>query len=208
MAVRRILQVENPEDLQTLRTKAKRVTMFDDSLRPLVEDMIETMRAVSGVGLAAPQIGVLRRVVVIEVPAEVEELEDGTLKEIAPSELVVMINPEVIKASDEIFVMQEGCLSLPGRYGDVPRPAWVTLKYQDLNGKEQRVRRADATGYRLGRMAQHEIDHLEGILFTDHMADLSTLIDYRESPEKRRRRRLLRGRRERSAEAPNQEPAN
>ncbi len=191
MALRRVLQVENPDDYTVLKSKSVRVTTFDASLRKLVDDMIETMRAADGVGLAAPQIGVLRRIVVIEQPAQVEEHEDGTLEEIAPAELFVMINPEVIKASDEQFTMLEGCLSLPGRYGEVPRPEWVTIKYYDLDGKEQRLRHADAHGYVVGRIAQHEIDHLDGVLFTERIVDMSTLVDYREQAKERRRRRGL-----------------
>ncbi|GIV96219.1 MAG: hypothetical protein KatS3mg057_0876 [Herpetosiphonaceae bacterium] len=148
------------------------------------------MRAANGVGLAAPQIGVLRRIVVIEEPAEVEELEDGTVRELRPAQLYVMVNPEIVKASEEKIDLLEGCLSLPGRYGEVPRHAWVTIKYQDLNGKEHRIRHADAQSYRVGHIAQHEIDHLDGVLFTERVVDLSTLRDYRQ--EERPRRRWLR----------------
>ena len=86
--------------------------------------------------------------------------------------------------------MLEGCLSLPGRYGEVARPAWVTIKYQDLDGKEQRLKQADARGYLVGRIAQHEIDHLDGVLFTERLTDIATLRDLRE--EGRPRRRWLR----------------
>jgi peptide deformylase len=142
MALRRVLQIEQAADAAVLRSKATRITSFDKSLQPLIDDMIETMRETDGVGLAAPQVGVLRRVVVIEQPAQFEEQEDGSVREIAPPELVVMINPEIIKASEETITMQEGCLSMPGRYGDVPRASWVTIKYQDIHGKEQRIRHA------------------------------------------------------------------
>ena len=158
-------------------------------LQPLIDDMIETMRSTNGVGLAAPQVGVLRRIVVIEEPTEVEELEDGTEREIAPAKLYVMINPEIVKASEETTTMLEGCLSLPGRYGEVPRPSWVTLKYYDLQGKEQRIRRAASDGYKVGRIAQHEIDHLDGVLFTERIADMSTLVDYRQDQTRQRPRR-------------------
>ena len=189
MAVRRILQIEDPEDFKILKSKSKRITLFDTALEQLVEAMIETMRAADGVGLAAPQIGVLRRIVVIEEPAQIEEAEDGTLHEVRPAQLYVMINPEIIKHSDTEHVMAEGCLSLPGRVGNVPRPEWVTIKYQDLSGKEQRLRRAPANGYYVGRMAQHEIDHLDGILFTERIVDLATLKDYREPNDEQPRRR-------------------
>ncbi len=187
MAVRHILKIDNAEEKQILKSKAVRVKQFDKSLRALADDMIETMRAAEGVGLAAPQIGVLRRVVVVEVPAENEELEDGTLKEIKPPELFVMVNPEIVEPSEERFVMLEGCLSLPGWYGEVPRPAEVTLRYQDLQGKEHKIKRAVARGYTIGRIAQHELDHLDGVLFTERIEDLSTLKDYRNERPKRRR---------------------
>jgi peptide deformylase len=99
------------------------------------------------------------------------------LVEVGEEQNYVIINPEVIKSSKEWLVAQEGCLSLPGWYGDVPRPAWVTVEFTDLDGKRQRLRRADGL---LGRALQHEIDHLNGILFTERMTDLSTLKDLRE----------------------------
>ncbi len=198
MAIRRVLQIEQPEDYAVLKSKATRITSFDASLQALADDLIETMRETDGVGLAAPQVGVLRRIVVIEEPARSEELEDGTLQEIEPAKLYVMVNPEIIKASEETTTMLEGCLSLPGRYGDVPRASWVTIKYFDLKGKEQRIRKASSDGYKVGRIAQHEIDHLDGVLFTERIVDMATLVDYRqENVERRRRRRgLLRRRAE------------
>ena len=189
MAVRHILQIENPEEKAILKSKSVRVKQFDKSLRALADDMIETMRSVDGVGLAAPQIGILRRIVVVETPAEQEELEDGTVREIKPSELFVMVNPEISEPSEDRFVMLEGCLSLPGWYGEVPRPAEVTIRYQDLQGKEHRIKHADARGYTVGRIAQHEVDHLNAILFTERVEDLTTLQDRR--AEKPKRRRLL-----------------
>ena len=187
MAVRHILKIDNAEEKKILKSKAVRVKQFDRSLRALADDMIETMRAAEGVGLAAPQIGILRRLVVVEVPAEHEELEDGTLKEIKPPELFIMVNPEIVEPSEERFTMLEGCLSLPGWYGEVPRPAEVTLRYQDLQGKEHKIKHAAARGYTIGRIAQHELDHLDGILFTERIEDLSTLKDYRNERPKRRR---------------------
>ena len=187
MTVRHILRIDNPEEKDILKTKSVRVKQFDKSLRSLADDMIETMRASEGVGLAAPQIGVLRRIVVVEVPAENEELEDGTLKEIKPAELFVLVNPEIVEPSTDRFVMLEGCLSLPGWYGEVPRPAQVTVRYQDLQGKEHKIKHADARGYTIGRIVQHELDHLDGILFTERIEDLATLKDYRNERPKRRR---------------------
>ena len=193
MAIRRVLRIDDPEDRKILTTKSVRVKQFDKGLQTLVNDMIETMREHNGVGLAAPQIGVLRRVVVIEQPAIEEEQEDGTTVVKEPAKLVVMVNPEITEASDERFTMLEGCLSLPGWYGEVPRPAQVSIKYQDLQGREHRLKNADARGYFIGRMAQHEIDHIDGILFTERIEDLSTLRDYTQD-QKPKRRGLLRRR--------------
>jgi peptide deformylase len=200
VAVRSILRIDNPEEMALLKTKSVRVKQFDKSLRALVDDMIETMRATDGVGLAAPQIGVLRRVAVIETPAEFEEQEDGTMKEIKPPQLFVMINPEITDKSEERAVYLEGCLSLPGWYGEVPRAAEVTIRYQDLQGKEHKIKRATGEGYGIGRIAQHEVDHLDGVLFTERIEDLSTLKDHTQERPKRRRFGLRR--KERSAAAP------
>lgn len=199
MAIQRVLRIDNEEEKKILKTKSVRVRQFDKGLQTLVQDMIDTMRDHNGVGLAAVQIGVLRRVIVIEQPAVEEEREDGTVVEIEPSKLVVMVNPEIIESSEERVTMLEGCLSLPGWYGEIPRPDWVTIKYQDLQGKEHRIKRADAKGYRIGRMAQHEIDHTDGVLFTERIEDLSTLRDMRQE-SKPRRRSLLPRRRKKDVE--------
>lgn len=180
MALRRILQIDNLDDKKILKTRCRPVKLPNPSLRQLVADMFETMHAANGVGLAAPQIGITQRLAVICIPPEVEERPDGTFVEVAPEQNYVLINPEIIKAGSSEMIGQEGCLSLPGWYGDVPRAAWVTVEYQDLNGRRQRIRKA--TGL-LARALQHEIDHLDGILFTERISDLSTLKDYRKEPE-------------------------
>ena len=186
MAVRSILRIDNSDEKQILQSKSVRVKQFDKGLRALVDDMIETMRSSNGVGLAAPQIGVPRRVVVLETPAEREEIEDGTEREVKPAELFVMINPEISEQSQERSVSLEGCLSLPGWYGEVPRAAQVTIRFQDLQGKEHKIKRAAGSTYGLGRIAQHEVDHLDGVLFTERIEDLSTLQDLRRERPKRR----------------------
>lgn len=133
-----------------LRRKAKKVSRFDAYVERLVNDMWETMRAAPGVGLAAPQIGESIRVLVAEY-------ED---------EHVALVNPEILKKSDEILLGTEGCLSIPGVVGDdVPRAASVVVKARDPKGKEIRVK---AEGW-FARVLQHEIDHLDGVLFIDHI---------------------------------------
>ena len=192
MAIRQVIRIDNEEEKKLLKSKSVRVRQFDKGLQTLVQDMIDTMREHNGVGLAAPQIGVLRRVVVVEQPAIEEEQPDGTMVETEPAKVFVMVNPEIIEASEERCSMLEGCLSLPGWYGEIARPNWVTVKYQDVNGREHRIKKADACGYRVGRMVQHEIDHLDGVLFTERIEDLSTLRNYNE--EKPKRPSLLRRR--------------
>lgn len=145
MALRKIITSDNP----ILRQKAKKVHRFDPSLHKLVNDMFETMQDANGVGLAAPQIGMSIRVFVAEY-------EDRKL---------AVFNPEIIKAEGEA-VGTEGCLSIPGYAGDnIRRAAKVLVKGQDVRGKSIRV---NAEGW-FARILQHEIDHLDGILFTDRL---------------------------------------
>lgn len=199
MAVRRVLLIDNEEDKKILKAKSVRVKQFDKSLQALVQDMIDTMREQNGVGLAAPQIGVLRRVIVIETPPIEEQRDDGSTVEVEPARLYVMVNPEITERSDERRPVQEGCLSLPGWYGEVPRHTWVSIKYQDLNGKEHRLKRVDGAPYRLGHIVQHEIDHIDGVLFTERIEDLTTLHNVNQEQPRRRRVGLLR---RRTAEQP------
>ncbi len=159
MAIREIITIGHP----TLRLKARKVTKFDQELKRLVDDMIETMRHAPGVGLAAPQVNVPERVIVIETPADEEE---GT-----PAEQYVFVNPEIVKVSRETEEGQEGCLSIPGYVGDVERHVWIVVRGQDVQGRPQRVR---ARGY-LARIFQHEIDHLGGTLFIDRVSDPSKI---------------------------------
>jgi len=156
MAVKPILTAENP----LLRVKSHKVTTFGADLADIVGDMIETMHSAQGLGLAAPQIGVLQRVFVIEMPAE----EDDDGNEIAPSQTYVLVNPEIVKARGH-EEMEEACLSVPGYRGLVNRASWVLIKGQDLSGKDVRYR-ADGL---LAQAFQHENDHLEGILYLDRL---------------------------------------
>ncbi|MFO7918331.1 MAG: peptide deformylase [Anaerolineae bacterium] len=162
MTVKPIITVDDP----ILRGKSKKVSHFGDRLEQLVEDMFDSMHAVQGLGLAAPQIGVLRRVFVIEIPAEVDE--EGN--EIAPAERYVMVNPEIVKSRGE-EEMEEGCLSVPGYRGLVKRATSVVVKGQNLKG--QRIRyRGQGT---LAQAFQHEIDHLDGILYLDRLESFDDL---------------------------------
>jgi peptide deformylase len=155
MAIREIIQPDNP----TLRQKAKRVGNFGKALQELIDDMIETMRAAPGVGLAAPQVAVPQRVIIAEPPEDDEDPLSG--------KLYILVNPEIVRASKEMEEGVEGCLSIPGWAGLVERHISVTVKGQDRYGKPLRLK---AQGY-LARILQHEIDHLDGILFIDRITD-------------------------------------
>ena len=152
MTLREIVTIPDP----VLRRKAHPVTRFDSDLQTLVDDMIETMRAAPGVGLAAPQVGVSQRVIVVEYTTD-EEDED------APKKLYVLVNPQLSVVGDEKVEGVEGCLSLPGLLGDVERSLTVIVKARNRRGQPMRLK---ADGW-LARIFQHEIDHLEGVVFTD-----------------------------------------
>jgi len=136
-----------------LRQKAKKVAEIDDAVRTLVDDLFETMRAAKGVGLAANQVGVARRVAVVDVGEE------------DPPPLV-LINPVILEHGDEVDTAEEGCLSIPEIFGDVERPVHIVVEALDRDGKTYRT---TATGFK-ARAIQHEIDHLDGILFLDHLS--------------------------------------
>ena len=140
-----------------LKQIAKPVDLVDDNIRTLMHDMVETMYAANGIGLAAPQVGVSKRVIVLDVAA----------KE-APPEPIRMANPEIIDVSDQDKTYEEGCLSLPEQYAEVVRPEQVTIRYLDETNTVQEVK-ADGL---FGTCVQHEIDHLDGILFVDHISSL------------------------------------
>lgn len=197
MSIRRILQMEQPEDLKILKTRSTKVTQFDGELKRLVDDLFDTLRNADGVGLSAVQIGVLRRVLVMEMPGEYEEQEDGTVVELKPPKPYVLINPEIVQKSEETASLQEGCLSLPGRFADVPRSVWTVVRYRDLKGKQHKLR---ATDQLLSQCIQHEVDHVDGILFTERVVDITTMQDVRDKPKKKSRFRLPRNRRDAAGE--------
>lgn len=150
MAIRTILHYPDPR----LRTVAKPVTEFDEALRTLAQDMAETMYDAPGIGLAATQVDVHKRVVVIDITHEKNDLR-------------VFINPEIVERRGE-EQMEEGCLSVPGIYDTVTRADWVKLRARDVNGKEFEIE----TDGLLAVCIQHEIDHLDGKVFVDYLSRL------------------------------------
>ena len=157
MALRQIVTLPEP----VLRRKAHTVTKFDKNLQTLIDDMIETMRAAPGVGLAAPQVSISERLIVVEYGEEEEDESEGQQE--GPKKLFVMINPEIVKTSPETLMGVEGCLSIPNLVGEVERHAAIQVKGLNRHGKPMKVK---AEGW-LARIFQHEIDHLNGILFPD-----------------------------------------
>ena len=164
MTKQQIIQYGDP----ILRKVTSRVIKFDKSLRKLVEDMFETMYASEGVGLAAPQIGVSKRVLVLDVDYPSKRyIDEQTKKEVASYNPLVLINPVLIQKEGQL-ISKEGCLSFPNVVIDVIRFKKIIVKYQDLLGKERRLPAEDDL---LCRCIQHEIDHLDGKLFVDKTAD-------------------------------------
>jgi len=158
MVVRRILTADEP----ILREKTKRVADFDGSLHRLLDDLLETMRDAPGIGLAANQVGVPLQVAVIEIDGKVTEL----------------INPKLVRRSGSV-VDWEGCLSIPGFVAEVERAEKVTVKARNRNGKEFRVKGDEL----LGRALQHEIDHLNGVLYIDYLESLEELVRVSEASD-------------------------
>lgn len=154
-----------------LKAKAKPVDKVDDGIRRLIDDMLETMYAAPGIGLAANQVGVLKRVIVLDI-ARSEE----------PPAPLALINPEIVWASEETAVFNEGCLSVPEHYADVERPAEVKVRFLDRRGVRQEIH---ATGL-LSTCIQHEMDHLEGILFVDHLSALKRNMILRKLSKQRK----------------------
>jgi peptide deformylase len=173
MPVRPILFSDNP----VLRQKSRRVRRVGPDTRQLIDDMVETMREANGVGLAAIQVGVPERVVVVQLPPE-ENLEE---KKPSPEggQLYAVINPKLARKSRDMEDGIEGCLSVPGWMGEVSRHSVVTVKGLDPRGQRVRIK---AEGL-LARVLQHEIDHCDGILFTDHIEDPEKIWPVEEGEE-------------------------
>ena len=153
MALREIITVPNP----LLKKRSAEVERVDDELRALMDDMLETMYAAPGIGLAAVQVGVPRRVIVMDLAREGE-----------PAQPRHFVNPEITWRSEDLAVREEGCLSVPDVYDEVERPARVGLRYLDYDGA---VVEEEAEGL-LAVCIQHEMDHLDGVLFIDHLSRL------------------------------------
>lgn len=153
MAIRPILVIPDAR----LRAVTDLIDTVDDSIKELAKDMLDTMYDAPGIGLAAPQIGVMKRIVVMDLAGEDE----------TPTPLV-MINPEITHFGEQMQVTEEGCLSIPELYYEVERPNEVTVTYTDLEGKEVTL---DAEG-KLAVCIQHELDHLDGVLYIDYLSRL------------------------------------
>lgn len=153
MATRPILVLPDPR----LRAIADPIEKVDDGIKALAQDMLDTMYEAPGIGLAAPQIGELQRIVVMDLAKEGETPEP-----------IVMINPEILKFSDDTVVTEEGCLSIPELYYEVERPAEISVRYTDLDGKTVELDAND----RLAICIQHELDHLDGVLYIDYLSRL------------------------------------
>lgn len=168
MAILPVLEIPN----QILLQKAEPVSVVDDEIKQLLSDMLETMYATHGVGLAGNQIGVLKRVVVLDCADRDDEPDP-----------IKMVNPKIIWKSEEMICHNEGCLSIPRQYADVTRHAEVEVEYTDENGQIKRRR----TGGLLAIGIQHELDHLEGILFIDYVSPLKRKMMLKRLEKNRKR---------------------
>lgn len=175
MAIRRILAVDNAADTAVLKQISAPVAEVDADVRALMDDMLETMYAAPGIGLAAVQVGDARRVIVMDLGDRVLEGEavapepvEGEDEDLSRRNPRFFVNPEILWASDEIYAYEEGCLSVPEYFDEVERPGKVRIRYLDYHGKsvEEEVEGLFAV------CIQHEMDHLEGVLFIDHLSRL------------------------------------
>tara|TARA_A100000164_G_C21840071_1_gene739652 strand:- start:269 stop:793 length:525 start_codon:yes stop_codon:yes gene_type:complete len=153
MSFKKILIEPDP----ILRKKSIPLEQVDDSVKKLMDDMLATMYQAPGIGLAAIQVGILKRIVVIDISKEKEKKDP-----------LFLVNPQIINRSKETSIYEEGCLSLPGQFAEIERPSDCLIKYVDYNGKEKELQ---ASGL-LATCIQHEVDHLNGILFIDYLSKL------------------------------------
>ncbi len=184
MAILPILEVPDPR----LKVVSEPVTIFDDALKTLVADMFDTMYDAPGIGLAAIQVGVAKRVLVIDLQEPVEHDHDHEHGDHCnhSHDVIrdprVFINPEILNPSDELTPYTEGCLSVPDQYAEVVRPATIRARWQDVDGK---VHEEDMEGL-MATCLQHEMDHLEGILFIDHLSRLKRSMVLKKLEKQRR----------------------
>jgi len=169
MAILPIITAPDPR----LKAKARRVARVDDAARRLMDDMLATMYAAPGIGLAAPQIGVAKRIIVLDIAREGDKPQPMRIA-----------NPELLFVSDELTLQSEGCLSLPEHYADVERPKHIRLRYVDYDNE---IRELDAEGL-LATCIQHEMDHLDGVLFVDHISALKRGIILRKLAKAKRQK--------------------
>jgi|TARA_B100001094_G_scaffold312966_1_gene350226 peptide deformylase len=173
MTIRKILTEPNP----FLRQKSTKVDVVNDEVRSLMDDMLETMYHAPGIGLAAIQIGVPKRVIVIDLSRDDEKKNP-----------LYFVNPELITNSDNKAAYEEGCLSVPGQFAEINRPDKCKVKYLDYNGKQQILDAKDL----LATCIQHEMDHLEGILFIDYLSKLKkSMIVKKLSKQKKSLERIV-----------------
>jgi peptide deformylase len=172
MAIRPILTIPDP----VLRKQARPVERVDADLRRLAEDMLATMYDAPGIGLAAPQIGVSRRLIVMD-PAKDDQ----------PKTPIVMINPDILTRSEDMRVHEEGCLSIPDFTAEIERPALTRVAYVDLEGRQQE---AELEGI-WSTLVQHEIDHLNGVLFVDYLSRLKRDMVVRKFTKQKRTEKAL-----------------
>jgi len=173
MALRKILTEPN----KTLREKSLPVEIVDNDLRKLMDDMLETMYAAPGIGLAAIQIGVPKRVIVLDI-----DQKEGQKNPL------FFINPEIVKKSQTNSIYEEGCLSVPGQFAEIERPENCHIKYIDYHGEAKEI---EAKGT-LATCIQHEIDHLEGVLFIDYLSNLKkSMIVKKLSKQKKSLERII-----------------
>jgi len=173
MTIRKILVEPDP----FLRQKSKKVEKVDDDVRSLINDMLETMHDAPGIGLAAIQIGVPKRIIVMDLAKGNEKKQP-----------LYFVNPEIITKSEIDLTYEEGCLSVPGQFAEIDRPDRCKIKYLDYDGKEQVL---NAEGL-LATCIQHEIDHLEGILFIDYLSKLKrSMITKKLSKQKKELERIV-----------------
>ena len=172
MTLRTIITAPDPR----LKIKARSVAAVDDGVRRLMDDMIETMRHSIGIGLAAPQVGVAKRVIVLDVAREGEKPQP-----------MMLANPEILWRSEELTTCSEGCLSLPEHYAEVTRPTQIRLRYLDYQNE---IRETEASGL-LATCIQHEIDHLDGVLFVDHISTVKRGMILRKLAKAKRSKTLV-----------------